>query len=264
MDQDKIKQEERDWQDRLGGSLQEDSYRRPGTQVVLCNQFSRIAQALELQPGMKVLDAGCGVGHLLEWLNREYPADYSGIDLSPKSIEAARARNAGFHLSVGDAEALPYENESFDRVVCNGAAHHFLDFKSALKEIFRVLKPSGKAVLYEPVGTPLTNAVRHALLTSDKYESPADLEQKHEFTRETIRATFLETGFANVVSTFHDFLAYPLTGMYIELPPSRWKCVMQFLVRVENQLDRCFFLRPLFNLVSWRLLVVASKPCRRN
>ena len=56
-----IKQDEQNWQDRVGGSLQEQAYARPGTSLVFNSQFRRLSEALQWQPGMHILDVGCGV-----------------------------------------------------------------------------------------------------------------------------------------------------------------------------------------------------------
>ena len=126
--------------------------------------------------------------------------------------------------------------------------------------MFRILAPGGILALYEPTSTRLTNAVRNAFVGFDKYESPADLAHKEEFTSESVKSTLLNVGFREVVASQHDFLAYPLSGMYIDLPLSRSAFAMKFLTRVEHKLSRIPLVTPLLNMFSWRLLVVAVKP----
>lgn len=255
-----IKRDERQWQDSQGGSLQQRAYGRPGTQIVMQRQFVRVAEALDLKPGVRLLDLGCGAGLFLSWLARQMEGKYYGIDLSLNSAHSAKQLSSRLNLAVGDAEVLPYKNESFDRISCNGAAHHLLDLHSALSEMFRILSPGGILALYEPTSTRLTNAVRNAFAGFDKYESPADLAHKEEFTSQSIKNTLLKVGFTDVVASQHDFLAYPLSGMYIDLPLSRSALVMKLLTRIEHGLSRIPVVTPLINLFSWRLLVVAVKP----
>jgi hypothetical protein len=126
--------------------------------------------------------------------------------------------------------------------------------------MYRILAPGGMLAMYEPTSTPLTNAVRNLFVGFDKYESPADLAHKEEFTGASVRATLHEAGFRNIVASQHDFLAYPLSGMYIDLPLSRSRLAMKVLTSVEQALGRLPLLKPVFNLFSWRLLVVAVKP----
>jgi len=255
----KIKQDERHWQDLRGGSLQQRAYERRGTQVMMQGQFARVAEELQLRPGIRLLDLGCGAGLFLGWLAEQMETKCYGLDLSLNSLQSARESTKTVHLTLGDAELLPYKDSSFDRISCNGAAHHLLDLPSALREIHRVLEPGGILVMYEPNANLLTNAVRRLFLSDDKYESPADLAHKDEFTPATVKATLHETGFTNIQTALCDFLAYPLSGMYMDLPLSRSRMAMKLLTGLESGLERLSFLKPLFDVFAWRVLVVATK-----
>lgn len=251
--------DERAWQDEIGGRLQEQAYARAGTRAVLERQHERIAALLAPTPDMRVLDLGCGVGHLLAWLTCHAPARYHGLDLSLNSVR--RARRAGLRdVSVGDAEHLPFRDASYDRVVCNGAAHHLPDLRAALREIRRVLRPGGRLVLHEPVDSPLTGAVRQTLFRRSPYESPADLSHKHAFTRAMVERALRETEFAEVAASAHDFLAYPLSGMYMAFPWSRSRLVMRALIGLESRLERVGFLRRVWSALAWRVLFTARRP----
>jgi SAM-dependent methyltransferase len=259
-----IKKDERSWQDRQGGDLQIRSYERPGTQVVINGQYARVAEALQLSSGMRLLDLGCGAGLFLGWIAPRVKAECHGLDLSLTSLKINQERNSGLGLTVGDAELLPYQDASFDRISCNGAAHHLLNLRTALREVYRVLSPGGRIVMYEPSATMLANAVRKVFLSTDKYESPADLAHKDEFTCANVETILLEEGFGEISTSFHDFLAYPLSGMYIDLPLSKSRTAMQFLTRFEGQVERWSILKKITNLFAWRLLVVASKPTNND
>lgn len=251
--------DERAWQDDLGGRLQEAAYARAGTREVLDHQHARIAAALEATPGMCVLDLGCGVGHLLAWLTRHAPATYHGFDLSLNSVRAARA-TAAVAVSVGDAGRLPFRDASYDRVICNGSAHHLPDVPAALRDIRRVLRPGGRVVLHEPVDSAVTGAIRHTLFRQSPYESPADLSHKDAFTRDAVERALRDSGFVEVHAVASDFLAYPLSGMYMQLPWSRSRRTMRALIGLESRLDRLTFLRPVWNALSWRVLFTARRP----
>ena len=103
--------------------------------------------------GLDVLDVGCGQGIDIVRYARG-GARVTGIDLTPRHTEIARAHLAatGQEGTVvqGDAEKLPFDDDSFDRVSSNGVLHHTPGIEPALREVRRVLRPGGEAriVLY--------------------------------------------------------------------------------------------------------------------
>jgi ubiquinone/menaquinone biosynthesis C-methylase UbiE len=106
------------------------------------------ALSYESTAGLDVLDVGCGQGiDLVEYARAG--ARVTGIDLTPRHLELARGHTAALDLEVtivqGDAERLPFADESFDRVSSNGVLHHTPDMPAALREIRRVLRPGGEA-----------------------------------------------------------------------------------------------------------------------
>jgi SAM-dependent methyltransferase len=100
--------------------------------------------------GLKVLEIGCGLGTDGAQFARA-GADYTGIDLTEASIGLARKR---FELSglkgefrVADAEELDFADETFDLVYSHGVLHHTPDTEAAVREIHRVLKAGGRAMV---------------------------------------------------------------------------------------------------------------------
>jgi len=99
-----------------------------------------------------VLDVGCGQGTLLNYLPR-FGATTFGLDMSSESLRraAAGAKELGYsdsvHLSVADAECLPFPDACFDAVLSFGVLHHTPDTCKGVKELWRVLKPGGLALL---------------------------------------------------------------------------------------------------------------------
>ncbi|WP_405484641.1 bifunctional 2-polyprenyl-6-hydroxyphenol methylase/3-demethylubiquinol 3-O-methyltransferase UbiG [Nocardia sp. NBC_00511] len=96
--------------------------------------------------GKKVLDVGCGGGFTTEYLDGR-GAVVSGMDPSPRLVAAAgahaEATGKAITYSVGRAEALPYEDHSFDVVTCVDVLEHVDNPALAVSEIARVLKPGG-------------------------------------------------------------------------------------------------------------------------
>lgn len=100
--------------------------------------------------GERVLDLGCGCGldvfvaaQLVGKTGRVV-----GVDLTPEMVAIAqRVGHTSVDFHVGSVEALPYEDESFDRVISNGVLNLVPDKEAAFAEAFRVLRPGGRFVV---------------------------------------------------------------------------------------------------------------------
>ncbi|MEO0956186.1 MAG: bifunctional 2-polyprenyl-6-hydroxyphenol methylase/3-demethylubiquinol 3-O-methyltransferase UbiG [Pseudomonadota bacterium] len=97
-------------------------------------------------PGKRVLDVGCAGGFMAEAIAKR-GAIVSGIDPSAPAIAAGKDHAAKHDLQidyiVGIGEDLPYEDASFDAVVCVDVLEHVSDLSKAVSEISRVLRPGG-------------------------------------------------------------------------------------------------------------------------
>ena len=100
--------------------------------------------------GELVLDLGCGIGWLCEQFARE-GASVVGIDLSRTSVELTRTRLRIYGLSgtvlEGNAEQLPFADGTFGFVTAAGVLHHTPNTQLGLNEIWRVLRPGGRALI---------------------------------------------------------------------------------------------------------------------
>jgi MPBQ/MSBQ methyltransferase len=107
---------------------------------------------LEVQPQQQVVDVACGKGRSSFFLAMRYPtATIVGVDKLPEQVEIAKTLYSNtLNLSYvsGDAEALPFADQSVDRVHCLEAAFHF-DRTQFLREVNRVLKPGGRVVIVD-------------------------------------------------------------------------------------------------------------------
>ncbi len=103
-----------------------------------------------LDRGQHVLDVASGTGASAIFLNERFGCEIVGIDYSQASVTAANvaAKEAGqaprVRFEMGDSEQLPFEDNSFDAIICECAFCTFPDKPTAAAEFFRVLKPGGR------------------------------------------------------------------------------------------------------------------------
>ena len=95
----------------------------------------------------RILDVGCGTGANLELLSRF--GDAEGVDVSHDALAFCRARGLE-NVRHGEAERLPYRDGSFDLVTALDVVEHLDDDVAGLKEMRRVLRPGGRALLFVP------------------------------------------------------------------------------------------------------------------
>lgn len=99
---------------------------------------------------LRVLEVGCGLGTDGAQFAKA-GANYTGVDLTDAAVDLARKRFELFKLPgtfrVADAEHLDFPDESFDVVYSHGVLHHTPDTAVAVREIHRVLRPGGRAVV---------------------------------------------------------------------------------------------------------------------
>lgn len=114
---------------------------------------SCLVQSANPQPGERVLDVGCGTGIVAR---RVAPCvgprgQVVGLDLNPHMLTVARAAAAREGLSIdwheGRAEQLPFDEGSFDLVLCQFALMFFVDRAAAISEMHRVLSDGGRLAI---------------------------------------------------------------------------------------------------------------------
>jgi SAM-dependent methyltransferase len=108
----------------------------------------RFLDAIErlVQPGDRVLDAGCGSGHLFAYDLRGRASLTVGVDLT-----ADVAHNSNIDAPLrGSLAALPFASETFDLIICKHVLEHLEQPESALRELARVLRPHGRLLILTP------------------------------------------------------------------------------------------------------------------
>lgn len=167
-----------------------DNYYMP-KETSMKKRIEIVMDALQLKPGEKILDMGCGVG-TFAFHCAKMDGFTVGIDYSLESIKAARLLcgkfgvNQNTNFLVGDACNLPFKANYFDKIVGADFIEHITcgQKELMLREICRILKPEGKVVIFTP------NGVREKI--GEWY-----WKIRHIFFRDTIPKTDLHFGLTN-------------------------------------------------------------------
>jgi ubiquinone/menaquinone biosynthesis C-methylase UbiE len=113
-----------------------------------------VHDALAAEPGERVLDAGCGPGFYVAEILERVGASGSvvGVDASAPMLAVAAKRcegNGNVEFHEGDVTALPVGDADFDRVLSVQVLEYVADIPAALGELFRVLRPGGRVVIWD-------------------------------------------------------------------------------------------------------------------
>jgi SAM-dependent methyltransferase len=116
-----------------------------GRRRIISSFIESIFDGFQGQP--RILDVGCGTGANLELLGNFGIAE--GVDVSTDALSFCRQRGLE-RVHLGEAEKLPYPDQSFDLVTGLDVVEHLDDDLAGLREMHRVLKPEGRALLFVP------------------------------------------------------------------------------------------------------------------
>jgi demethylmenaquinone methyltransferase/2-methoxy-6-polyprenyl-1,4-benzoquinol methylase len=116
----------------------------------------RAARETGLSPGGSALDVACGSGKLTAELARNAGPNgrVVGLDFSPQMLEIARREHPGIEFIEGDALKLPFADATFDASTIAFGLRNLADPILGLREMLRVIKPDGRAVVLEFVRPP--------------------------------------------------------------------------------------------------------------
>ena len=95
--------------------------------------------AKEIESGLTILDVGCGIGKLYEFVDHDM---YKGIDITQEFLDVARERHPGISVGIGNILNISYRNYLYDVVVCRAVLEHlnYYDVETAIRELVRVAK----------------------------------------------------------------------------------------------------------------------------
>ena len=121
----------------------------------------------EIKPGSRVVEVAPGPGFFAVELARLGDYRVTGLDISHTFVEMGRRNAAEAHVEVdfqqGNAAAMPFESDEFDFLLCRAAFKNFADPVGALREMHRVLKPGGRALIIDLRRDTPMSAIRQAV-----------------------------------------------------------------------------------------------------
>lgn len=141
----------REWNEAMVGRYDIDRYYERSHPIVRWIERRRIAvleQFAAARTGDRVLEVGCGAGHVLQSFGG---MRRTGIDLSPTMLGRARRRlGASVELLQGSADRLPFEDGSFDVVLCTEVLEHTVEPDRVIRELMRVAAKGARVVVSIP------------------------------------------------------------------------------------------------------------------
>ncbi len=173
----------------------------------------------------RALDIGTGTGAVLKVLRRQAtaPVRLVGCDLSLPMLLRARQTARGVEVVAADAVGLPFRDESFDLLTANFVLSHLPDYREALREAFRVLRPTALLGVsnWAPATDPCSSAWRELLgaaVGADMVEQATERVapwESHFGEPENFRAALRETGFTGVQAASTPFVWPSSVEMYL-------------------------------------------------
>jgi ubiquinone/menaquinone biosynthesis C-methylase UbiE len=193
-----------------------------------------------------VLDYGCGIGNSLEQVVNFKPKKITGIDISEISIEKAKKNFDAYtkiELLVDNCEKTKFEENTFDIVYGTGILHH-LNFEICLDEIQRILKPGGRFLFIEPLGTnPFINLYRKLTPKSRSVD-------EHPLVENDLN--LIKNRFQKVKIKYYGFLTLIFFPFYSSPKNS-------LIFKILKNTDQFLFKINIFRKFAWSIMIVAEK-----
>lgn len=206
-----------------------------------------------------LLDVGCGDGYASSYiLNSNVQGRYVGIDLSEKKLKKVLYRLSGSKTVVGDSGYLPFADRSFNYVLCLETLEHLIEPFITLKEINRVLKPEGLAVISIPIDSVLQKILIQLARKIWQKNSSEFQEHIQIFTLKYIDALLKADNFKVLAKHFCGF-NFPLSNLILEnLPYKIFASIDNFLCKIPFS---CVGIGTKFGLYFGReyLIIVVQK-----
>jgi SAM-dependent methyltransferase len=131
---------------------------------------------LKPEPSRLLLDVSCGQGRLVKFAKKK-GLEAVGIDFAEEALYKGKIESPQSGWVVADGEHLPFQTSCADYVTHIGSLEHYLHPEEGIREVARVLKPSGIACVLLPNTYGLFGNIKHALLTGDVFDDGQPLQR---------------------------------------------------------------------------------------
>jgi ubiquinone/menaquinone biosynthesis C-methylase UbiE len=194
-----------------------------------------------------ILDYGCGIGQSLQKVIKFHPKKIVGIDISEVSIQKAKdsiqKSNSNVELLVDNCEKTKFSDNTFDIIYGAGILHH-LDISLCLKELHRVLKPGGRFLFIEPLGTnPLINFYR-------KLTPHSRSKDEHPLINRDFQ--LIRNSFSKLRIKYYGFFTLIFFPIYTAPRKS-------LIFKILKKVDQFLFKFEIFKKFAWSVLIIAEK-----
>jgi ubiquinone/menaquinone biosynthesis C-methylase UbiE len=229
----------------------------------------QLVDGLKLPVESHALEIGCGAGQTTALLARRFRVD--ALDFAPNMVATARAtcRELGLATRVnfitGDAENLPFDDAIFDLVVCMGVISYLPEWRRALTEAFRVVKPGGSLIITCPNKWGLSHlfnppflrvgTLRRLLTRSEKFQRVPPTRQ---FSPSEFDSALRRTGFNLRTSLSHTY--GPFCPLGLNVVPARLS------IRIHDFLQHAADSRwiPVLHRLGKHYIALADKSLERQ
>jgi SAM-dependent methyltransferase len=193
-----------------------------------------LVRRLELPPGTRILDAGCGSGRNMVELARY--GTVTGLEIADASVMWARNRGIG-EVVQGSITEAPFPDDRFDFAVCLDVLEHIDDELHALRELRRVVAPGGTLLVSVPAYQSLFS--EHDVIN----------HHKRRYTRATLATVAAEAGWVTEWTTYFNGTLLPAAATHrrlsrlrhsvdepvsdLELTPVRLNAMLEVPLRLE-------------------------------